>query len=109
MTNLLQETLYELKKQNLTVDDICFVSDGKVSCDWDTFACDVKDYNYDSGFGDNEVNMYLKVVGADWWLERYEYDGSEWWEFKKLPVAPSMIGHVWYRNEWELLWGENAN
>lgn len=25
------------------------------------------------------------VVGDDWWLERHEYDGSEWWEFKRLP------------------------
>jgi hypothetical protein len=25
------------------------------------------------------------VIGSDWWLERHEYDGSEWWEFKSLP------------------------
>jgi len=30
----------------------------------------------------------LYVVGEDWWLERGEYDGSEWWEFKRLPECP---------------------
>ena len=24
--------------------------------------------------------------GSDWWLERGEYDGSEWWEFRREPV-----------------------
>jgi len=27
-------------------------------------------------------------VGDDWWLERHEYDGSEWWVFQKLPIKP---------------------
>ena len=28
------------------------------------------------------------VVGNNWWLERHEYDGSEWWEYKQFPVKP---------------------
>ena len=43
-----------------------------------------------NGFGGAEVNENLFVVGADWWLERHEYDGSEWWEFKTLPTKPPL-------------------
>lgn len=32
--------------------------------------------------------MGLIVVGKDFWLERHEYDGSEWWEFKSIPMEP---------------------
>jgi len=27
------------------------------------------------------------VVWDDWWVEREEYDGSERWNFKELPIA----------------------
>lgn len=29
------------------------------------------------------------VVGKDFWLERGEYDGSEWWSFKTTPQCES--------------------
>ena len=32
--------------------------------------------------------MDLLIVGKDFWLERVEYDGSEWWEFKTMPREP---------------------
>lgn len=35
-----------------------------------------------------EIDMGLIVVGKDFWLERHEYDGSEWWEFKSIPMEP---------------------
>lgn len=42
---------------------------------------------YDSGYGVQEL------FGTVWftdntWAERSEYDGSEWWEHKKLPEIP---------------------
>ena len=47
--------------------------------------------DYDDGFGGQEIPSELIVVGEDWWLERHEYDGSEWWEFKTMPVKPTAI------------------
>lgn len=42
------------------------------------------DFTYDNGFGGQE--LYGTVVFKDEsWLERGEYDGSEWWNYKKLP------------------------
>lgn len=31
----------------------------------------------------------LIVCGKNWWLERHEYDGAEWWEFKEYRSKPS--------------------
>ncbi|UAN58998.1 hypothetical protein [Serratia sp. JSRIV004] len=44
-------------------------------------------FEYNSGFGSQEL------FGTIWhedgtWSERGEYDGSEWWEFKKVPEIP---------------------
>jgi hypothetical protein len=44
-------------------------------------------FNYDDGFGAQ------KLFGNIWykngtWSERREYDGSEWWNFQKVPEIP---------------------
>lgn len=39
---------------------------------------------YDNWWGSQE--LYWEIVFKDkTWLERGEYDGSEWWEYKKCP------------------------
>lgn len=92
MTNLLKETLEILTLNDKSPADVLWVGvrktdkPGEVGT-WDQFAR-LADIDYDSGYGGNEISGGLVVVGADWWLERGEYDGSEWWEFKKLPEAP---------------------
>ena len=58
-------------------------------CSWEEFAS-IANFDYDNDFGGNEIKLSLKVVGDDWWLERGEYDGSEWWEFKTQPRKPEM-------------------
>ncbi len=55
---------------------------------WEAFK-KVADFLYDDGYGAIEVNETLIIVGDNWWLERHEYDGSEWWKFKTLPGQPS--------------------
>ena len=85
--NLLNETINILKKYNLDTKDVIWVGNYDLKTDWDNFA-KISDVNYDSGFGSQEVATDLIIVGKDWWLERHEYDGSEWWEFKQLPKEP---------------------
>lgn len=82
--NLLQETLKYLKDQNLTAEDVVFVTDGRHSIGWDEFA-QLADFEYEKGYGTEHIFSALKIVGENWWLERHEYDGREWWEFKALP------------------------
>lgn len=44
-------------------------------------------FEYDNGYGGQEL------YGTIWfedntWMTRGEYDGSEWWEYNKLPEIP---------------------
>lgn len=43
-------------------------------------------FDYNNGYGLVAIDLNLIVRGSDWWLERGEYDGSEWWEFRREPV-----------------------
>jgi len=45
------------------------------------------DFIYNNGYGCQE--LFGTIWYADGtWSERGEYDGSEWWEFKKCPDLP---------------------
>jgi hypothetical protein len=85
--NLLQETISVLTDNGKTPSDVRWVGCGLVSAPWEEFAR-LADRTYDNGYGGAEVSGLLVIVGDDWWLERHEYDGSEWWEFKRLPTRP---------------------
>ncbi len=48
------------------------------------------DFGYDNGYGGQ------RLFGTIWlkdgtWLERGEYDGSEWWEHRVLPAIPEEL------------------
>ena len=45
------------------------------------------DYEYNAGYGGQEIDGTI-FYSDDSWSERGEYDGSEWWEYKKLPEIP---------------------
>ena len=45
-------------------------------------------FMYDNGYGRVYINTGLRIVGDNWWITRYEYDGSEGWEFHTLPTMP---------------------
>ena len=91
MINLKNETLDVLKENNKTIADVLWVGSETCCLPLNSFW-DMADREYDEGYGGPEVNMNLLVVGSDWWLERHEYDGSEWWEFKTLPKMPNKVG-----------------
>ena len=86
MANLLHETVEILKAHNKTMQDILWVG-----CTDLNMRTTVEDFvkraneNYDDGYGFENVNTGLIVVGTDFWLERHTYDGAEWWEFKQKP------------------------
>lgn len=90
MTNLKEETLQALKDCGKTIEDVLWIGNGEVRLPIDAF---LKAANrlYDDGYGGVEVIQSLVIVGDNWWLERGEYDGSEWWEFKTLPCQPRCI------------------
>lgn len=88
MINLLEETLKALSSNGKTPEDVLWVGDHYYKTTWDDFAS-IANFNYDNGYGGNEIEDSLYIVGDNWWLERGEYDGSEWWEFKTTPKCES--------------------
>ena len=42
------------------------------------------DFDYDNGYGSQKLFGYIWYTDGTW-SERGEYDGSEWWEYKKMP------------------------
>lgn len=88
-TNLLEETIEIMTKHGLTPSDVQWVGsrDGSIGSPWETFASLATDANYYAGHGGHEIVMDLVVVfGQGRWLERGEYDGAEWWEYKEMPM-----------------------
>lgn len=103
MINLLKETKEMLNKNNKLEKDVLWVGNEESSISWQEFV-KISDIEYDNGLGSQNVASDLLVVGKEWWLERHEYDGSEWWEYKELPKKPVtnkfiinrvMIGDGW--------------
>lgn len=88
MTKLIEETVKGLEELDKTPAMVEWVGsrDGQYAMAWEEFVKQFADLDYDDGFGRQEIANDLVVVGENWWLERHEYDGSEWWEFKELPV-----------------------
>lgn len=105
MTNLLDETLRELEENGKDTSDVLWVGDSDFKTTWENFEKIAKNCNYNSGYGGAEVYQNLKIVGNDWWLERGEYDGSEWWEFKTIPKEPATTNEMlackegWYESK----------
>jgi len=45
------------------------------------------DFDYDDGYGGQK--LYGNIWYTDGtWSERGEYDGAEWWVYKKCPTCP---------------------
>jgi hypothetical protein len=85
--NLLYETIKVLAEEGKTLDDIVAIGNHTHSMTVEEFIR-LADTEYDDGYGGQEVAEDLYLVGEDFWLDRGEYDGSEWWEFNRMPVIP---------------------
>lgn len=97
--NLYNETLQVLNEHNKSFDDvlnIVIIYEDDYQHDKEEYIIDKNDFieiaktiNYDSGYGLPEINESLKIIGKDWYMEREEYDGSEWWDFRIKPELNS--------------------
>ena len=108
MINLLEETIAELQANGKQESDVLWVGDAYYNFNhdahpyisykstWEDF-CSKANFEYNNGYGGNEISMNLIVVGKDFWLERHEYDGSEWWEFKTMPIEPEETRELYLR------------
>ena len=90
MTKLLEETIEVLSSHGKAMPDVvwCGCRDFEIPVE---LFCRLANCKYDSGFGRTKIATDLVLVGADWWLERHEYDGSEWWGFHTVPAKPESM------------------
>ena len=65
---------------------------GYSAYDFDKFL-DQLDYEYDNGFGGQELYGVIWYKDGTW-SERGEYDGSEWWVYKCCPIIPDYLKEV---------------
>ena len=86
--NLLKETLDVLYKHRKSSDAVLWVGNGSHYTSWHEFALSAN-FEYNNGFGAVFISTRLVVVGPDWWLARWEYDGSEGWSFRRMPFRPA--------------------
>lgn len=90
MANLYEETNRILEAHDFNWGDILWIGTREGLIPEDDWA-KLFNVSYDDGYGSTKVAQNLLVVGKDWWLERHEYDGAEWWEFKRYPQMPSNL------------------
>ena len=89
MRNLWKETIGKLAINNKSFDDVIAICGN----DFQITKQDFEKYSkteYDDGYGSPKVAEDLLIIGVDFWLERHEYDGSEWWEFKQMPIYKNL-------------------
>lgn len=94
MTNLWGETSRVLVTYGKSFDDVKYIQGSDFGITKENFEQVAKKSEYYSGFGSAKVAEDLVIVGDDWWLERHEYDGSEWWEYKETPKQINEIKEV---------------
>ena len=88
--NLLEETNKILTKNYKSWTDVRWIGSKDFYIPIDRFIEIAKFTNYDAGYGAPKIATDLVVVGDNFWLERHEYDGVEWWEYKELPIKPNV-------------------
>lgn len=107
MLNLLEETTDIMLKFGKSPDDIIFIGSEKSghSCTWEEFLV-LANKDYYAGYGATQVATDLIIVfeGGSL-LKREDYDGSEWWEFRKPFIMPTEIKPIvnLFRSGWNIL------
>lgn len=97
MTNFLEETKESITQSGHRPEQITFIGsrDGEYGFTfWSDFE-KLADFDYDSSYGGQHIASDLVVVFDDGsYLERGEYDGSEWWDYQKTPDVPKEFKKV---------------
>lgn len=91
--NLFKETDEVLEEQGYDWSDIKWVGSSYIKFPTvNEFIKVAKATEYDDGYGAQEIPFDLVIMFKDGtWLEREEYDGSEWWVYMHKPIEPSTV------------------
>lgn len=75
-----EETVNALKDVGKTFDDVEWIGGDDFEISKENFKR-ISNFIYDDGYGSQEVAADIKLVGKDFMLIRWEYDGSEGWQY----------------------------
>ena len=104
--NLLKETIEFIDRIGYDVTDIVHIGNEEYGCTFKEFEA-LANIEYNDGFGGQEIASDLKIVFKDGnYMFRSEYDGSEWWDFKRpfiIPDSPKKITRLKDDGIWETL------
>lgn len=84
LIDLYDETMGVLSKNKKTFDDVIAICGKEFQITKDDFL-KYSHTEYNNGFGACRVAKDLLIIGSDWWLERNENRGAEYWKFKRFP------------------------
>ena len=82
--NLKNETLEVLDIHGKRKEDVKYVRGDEFQINLEQFWT-LADTEYDNSFGAPEIATDLMLIGDDFWMERGDYNGSEWWDFHRMP------------------------
>lgn len=80
--------VYALEDEDNPPQSFCLKQDYSET-DLEVFLKSI-DFNYDDGYGGQELHGFIWHT-SNTWSERYEYDGSERWDFKEIPPIPEKL------------------
>ena len=81
--NLKEATLEVLRNHGKRKEDVKYVCGEDFQISLEQFW-ELSDTEYDP-YGAPEIATDLTLIGEDFWMERGEYDGAEWWDFRTMP------------------------
>lgn len=88
MQNFYDEIVEKLENYNKSIKDIIWIGTRNYKVNKEKFLEDSKNLKYDDGYGIEVINPRLIIAGNNWYLERWEYDGSEGFRFVSLLEEP---------------------
>lgn len=85
--NFKEETINKIEENGASINEIKWIGSQDFHIPIQDFW-KISNFEYDNGYGGQRIPYDLVIVGDYWWMERAEYDGAEWWEFKVKPRKP---------------------
>lgn len=83
-------SLWDINEEDAPPPNYIILKVGHTEEELESFF-DKLDFNYDAGYGGQELFGTVWFKDSEEWMTRGEYDGSEWWETHSIPAIPQHL------------------
>ena len=96
LTNLYDETIKAINGRKIAYAKIKYINHtyslkpNHTYSERGEFYNSLRNINYDNGYGSQYIFGFVVFTDGTW-IERKEYDGSEWWGSKRCPLFTDMV------------------